>query len=331
MLDLPRYWYRQRLHPLMVGLLPFSWIFKAIIALRRWSFRVGLRHSYRAPVPVVVVGNITVGGTGKTPFVIWLAQRLQAHGLRPGIVSRGVGGARHRQPHWVSSSDASILVGDEALLLREQAACPVVIGIDRAAAVNHLLATTVCDVVISDDGLQHYRMGRDLEIVMVDQTRQFGNSHVLPAGPLREPLSRLREVDHLIMQGERDFYLAPQQIVNLCDPQQCYAVNEFPQRMIHAVAGIGHPQRFFAALREQGFTLIEHVFPDHHRYVPEDLQFADAYPIVMTEKDAVKCRAFKQPHFWSTSVTTTVAPQLEAQLVAQILALTQRAASTVPS
>lgn len=331
MLDLPRYWYQQATHPLMLGLLPLSWLFRGIVALRRWSFRVGLCRIYTPSVPVIVVGNITVGGTGKTPFVIWLAQQLQACGLRPGIVSRGVGGKRHRRPHQVSVTDTAALVGDEALLMHEQTACPVVIGIDRAAAVSHLLATSACDVIISDDGLQHYKLGRAMEIVMIDHTRQLGNQHLLPAGPLREPIKRLREVDHVIKHGEGDFYVTPERIVNLCESSRSYALHEFPQRMIHAVAGIGHPQRFFAALRAQGFVVIEHVFADHHAYVPHDLQFNDDYPIVMTEKDAVKCRTFKQPHFWATTVNIRVNPVIEAQLLRQIMSLTQGASHPTSS
>ena len=272
---------------------------------------------------MIVVGNLTVGGTGKTPFVIWLATFLQSLGYQPGIVSRGVGGRKHVIPHCVKQDDAASIVGDEALLLAQNTHCPVVICVDRVAAVRELLKNANCNMVISDDGLQHYNLGRDLEVVMVDSDRRFGNQRLLPAGPLREPESRLRLVDIVVMHGgnEADQYtmsLAPVECVSVTNPQRKLSFLEFPRDKIHAVAGIGHPQRFFSALKKAGFNLITHTFPDHHTYQPRDLDFADSLPILMTEKDAVKCAAFADERYWYVSVKAQVNNALEQAMLAKL-------------
>jgi tetraacyldisaccharide 4'-kinase len=313
MLNLERHWYRSSYSWLAYVLLPLSGIFYLLTTLRRFLYRIKVKKSHRFFVPVIVVGNITVGGTGKTPFVIWLANFLIIQGLRPGIVSRGVGGQQQRLPRWVDKSSDPAFLGDEAILLAKQSNCPVVVGIDRVAAVKELLAKTACNVVISDDGLQHYRLKRDIEIAIIDGRRGLGNRTLLPAGPLRELPSRLEEVDFVvkhvasseqqITKNEYKMLLRGNVLVSVKDEQQKIPFNQFLHKKVHAVAAIGHPQRFFDTLRREGFDIIEHVFLDHYLYQSQDFDFGDALPIIMTEKDAVKCRLFSDERFWYLPVT----------------------------
>lgn len=321
--DVSQIWYKKNLHPIAIILLPFSWLFGLGAALRRLLYRIGVFKTCYFNVPVVVVGNLTIGGTGKTPFVIWLAAFLQSHGYHPGIVSRGVGGRKHTIPHSVKQDDAASIVGDEALLLAQNTNCPIVICIDRVAAVRELLKNSNCNIVISDDGLQHYSLGRHLEVVMVDSERRLGNRCLLPAGPLREPESRLRSADMVVMHGgsESDQYtmsLAPVEFISVINSQRKLQFQEFPRHKIHVVAGIGHPQRFFSVLQKAGFDLIAHTFPDHHMYQPRDLDFADSLPILMTEKDAVKCAAFADERYWYLSVKAEVNNALEQAILAKL-------------
>ena len=277
------YWYRTKLHPLSLTLLPIAGLFFLISASRRLLYRFGILPTKKLSVPVIVVGNITVGGTGKTPFVIWLANFLRQQGYQPGIISRGVGGKKHKRPHWVKKSHAPKEVGDEAKLLIQHANCEVVICVNRVAAATDLLQKAACNVIISDDGLQHYRLGRDIEIVMVDGLRRFGNQCLLPAGPLREPISRLQQVDFVIVnegdENEELMQLKPKQLISL-DRQEVIDIHLFPHRTIHAVAGIGNPERFFSVLKKAGFNIMSHIFPDHYLFKPEDLEFNDKIPII---------------------------------------------------
>ena len=316
---LERYWYysdpRKKILSVLltIFLLPLSWLFSCVVCLRRCLYRLGIKKTCHFPVPVIIVGNITVGGTGKTPFVIWLANYLREQGKRPGIVSRGMGGKMHKQPRWVREQDAVAEVGDEAILLVRRTQCPLVVCVDRVAAVRELLANADCNVVISDDGLQHYRLGRDVEIAIVDGVRQFGNGRLLPAGPLREPVTRLQEVGIIVVNGGAgdSMILQAHTWVAMAATQQNPPT---PGATIHAVAAIGHPERFFATLRQQGFTLIEHNFPDHYLYQAADFNFNDHLPIVMTEKDAVKCDSFADERFWYVPVGTIVRDELKAQV-----------------
>lgn len=307
MLKLQRHWYRPSLNLVTLPLLPLSWGFRSVVALRRFFYRTKVIKSHQFPVPVIIVGNITVGGTGKTPFVIWTVNFLKSKGYKPGIVSRGVGGQQQYSPRWVESHSEPKDVGDEALLLQHRALCPVVIGIDRVAAVRKLLADTDCDIVISDDGLQHYRLGRDVEIAIMDGARGLGNQQFLPAGPLRESGVRLKEVDFVVRQEatstpssqhEFSMYLFGEELVLLKDGSQKTTLDMFRGKTVHAVAAIGNPERFFASLRNQGIQIIEHIFPDHYLYQPHDLNFNDDLPIIMTEKDAMKCRSFANERCW---------------------------------
>lgn len=321
--DVTTDWYRQTLTFITILLLPFSWLFALIVAMRRQCYRRGIFKMQSVMARVIVVGNITVGGTGKTPFVIWLAQFLQTQGYRPGIISRGVGGKNHHKPHWVQASDAAKDVGDEAILLVKRTACPLVIATDRVAAAQSLLQHNDCNIIISDDGLQHYRLMRDLEIAIIDGERKLGNEQLLPAGPLREPRSRLNEVDLVIVNGDENqnenwMLLETSQLFSLSNPQKQINFRDFPRQKIHAVAAIGNPERFFASLRRAGFELITHVFPDHYIYQAKDLAFNDGLPVIMTEKDAVKCFSFAHEHYWYLPVTAKISPQCENILLTKL-------------
>ena len=300
---------------------PLGLAFGLLVGARRWAFRRGILSSGHPGVPVIVVGNISVGGTSKTPLLLWLVQQLQPLGLRVGVVSRGHG-ARHRAraPRLVTASDSADEVGDESLLLARRAECPVCVGIDRLAAAR-LLAEEGCQVIVADDGLQHYALRRDFEIAVVDGARGAGNGRLLPAGPLREPVRRLAEVDAVVINGKlRDsdpqdgnlhatltgiaiaekrcsMSLQPVQFVRLVSGEGS-SVPAWRGRRVHAVAGIGNPARFFATLRSLGLDPVAHAFADHHRFQPADLAFGDGQDIVMTEKDAVKCREFADDRMW---------------------------------
>jgi len=298
-------------------LAPLSFLYGAVMGLRSVLYRLGLRHTVRVPVPVIVVGNLTVGGTGKTPLVAWLAQHLTACGMRIAIVSRGYGG-RARGVNRVTVHSRASEVGDEPLLLAKRSQATVFIGRDRVAAARAAVADRA-DVVISDDGLQHLRLKRDCEIVVIDGQRGFGNGWLLPRGPLRELPRRLRRVNAVVMNGavtRSDFHL-PKFVqgthfqMNL-RPGDAWPVRggaslrslaSFRGAGVHAVAAIGNPQRFFDMLRQAGLTIYEHPMPDHHPFEPADLDFGDTLPVLMTEKDAVKCAAFADERCWFVPVT----------------------------
>ena len=301
---LDHYWYS--LNPIALLLAPLAWLFCLLVRLRMLAYRRGWAHSRRFAVPLIVVGNIAVGGSGKTPLVIWLAQYLREHGYRPGIVSRGYGGTAKSWPLTVTADSDPDAVGDEPVLIARRSACPMAVGPDRVAAVELLLRDNDCDVVISDDGMQHYRLARDIEIAVIDGVRRHGNGLCLPAGPLREPRDRLRRVALTVANGpaaagEFSMTLLPTLVRNLYDGSQ-RALDSFRGQRVHAVAGIGHPGRFFATLRAHGIEPVERPFPDHHRYRADDIHFGDPLPVLMTEKDAVKCAAYAERHHWAVVV-----------------------------
>lgn len=283
---------------------PLALLYGAATSLRRGLYRSGVLRSVRLSVRVVVIGNLSVGGTGKTPLTIAVAEALRRRGYTPGVVSRGYGGTQ-KQPVLLGLSPDPAVVGDEPCLIHASGV-PVAVGRKRPQAAK-LLIEAGCDVIIADDGLQHYALARNIELCVIDGVRRFGNSRLLPAGPLREPLSRLQQVDFRICNGG---VLAPGDVpMQLQGALARALVNDavkpladFAGQTVHAVAAIGHPQRFFASLRSQGMQVIEHAFPDHHAFVPADLAFADGRPVLMTEKDAVKCLAFAQPHWWTVPV-----------------------------
>lgn len=307
---LARAWYAARPTPLAILLRPLAWIYGAVTAARRGAYRAHVLASARMPVPVVVVGNVTVGGAGKTPLVQALVEALRARGRHPGIVSRGYG-RRTRDVRPVHVHDDPRDVGDEPLLLATTA--PVFVGRRRAAAARALLAAhPEVDVIVADDGLQHYALARDVEIAVLDSARALGNALLLPAGPLREPAARLASVDALVWRGtdalagprgwhprEYVLTLAAKPWRNVSDPALPFDVALLADPSTVAIAGIADPAPFFAALGAQGFCGATHAFPDHHAYTRGDVAFPGARAILMTEKDAVKCTAFHDARMWA--------------------------------
>jgi len=315
---LEQHWYRSSLTWVSILLLPLSWVFSAAVFLRRFFYQVKLKKSYSFAVPVIVVGNITVGGTGKTPLVIWLVNYLREQGFTPGIVSRGVGGKKMLIPRWITPESTPAEVGDEAILLVKRTQAPLVTAIDRVAAVQALLAKTNCNIVISDDGLQHYRLNRQIEIAVVDGERGLGNQQLLPAGPLRERPRRLQKVNMVLTQSSENnsfcFQLQGDFLVSVANTLQKKSVTTFKNQRVHAIAAIGNPQRFFSALRAQGMEVIEHVFPDHYLFTAKDIVFSDELPIIMTEKDAVKCQTFANHNHWYWPVEAVVSNHVKQEL-----------------
>lgn len=295
-------WYRPSLTLLTGCLLPLSLIFGVLVRARGSLYSRGWLKKTVLPVPVIVVGNLTVGGTGKTPVVIWLADMLRAQGYCPGIIARGVGGTQQRDVQSVMPDSSPFDVGDEAVLLARRSGCPVWVATDRVRAAESLLRETDCNVIVSDDGLQHYRLGRAFEVIIVDGARTFGNGAMLPAGPLREPKTRLSVADVVFVRGE-DFILQGSELAAVHDPDRRRPLADFAGQTVHAVAGIGHPENFFADLRAQGITVIPHIFPDHFAFKKKDIFFHDELPVIMTEKDAVKCHAFAGDLHWCLPVS----------------------------
>lgn len=319
MQPLPHYW--QSLNLVSILLWPLSLIYASFVTARHFAYQRGILKSSRLAVPVIVVGNITVGGTGKTPLVVRLAELLKEHGYRPGIVSRGYGGNAQSWPRPVTSHSDPMEVGDEPVLLARRCDCPVVVGPDRVAAARQLLGQhkAECDVIIADDGLQHYSLGRDIEIAVIDDNRGFANGACLPAGPLREPQGRLKQVsfvvEHGTDRGEHPMTLVGERAVNLLDSSITCSLTGFCTHSVHAVAGIGDPDRFFYFLRSRGIRTLNHPFPDHHTFSAADLAFGDELTVLMTEKDAVKCKHLARDSFWYVPVQARLDPLLEGQIL----------------
>ncbi|MGC3980793.1 MAG: tetraacyldisaccharide 4'-kinase [Steroidobacteraceae bacterium] len=307
-------------------LLPLSWLFGLIAGLRRWLFRIGVLPSVKLSRPVIVVGNVTVGGTGKTPLVIWLANALQAQGRKVGVITRGYGG---KAPHWpqaVQPDSDPVLVGDESVLIAQQTQALVYAGPDRVAAAQQAIVAGA-ELVISDDGLQHYRLQRDVELAVVDASRLFGNGLLLPAGPLREPPQRLREVDMVLLNQRSAGSKTPE----LSVPSISYRVGLGQMRalvsneirdlsslkglQVHVVTGIGNPQAFIQALLDLGLRVDARVLPDHAQFVRDDIEFDDSLPVLMTEKDAVKCRRFAGAQHWAVAAEVLLDSVDEARLL----------------
>lgn len=294
-------WYGD--HPLSLCLAPLGWAFAGVALLRRLAYTTGILPVQQVPVPVIIVGNISVGGTGKTPLIIWLANYLKEMGHRPGIISRGYGGKARKWPQQVRADSNPHLVGDEPVLIARHTGCPVGVSPRRYIAARELLEHKSCDVLLCDDGLQHLALDRDLEIAVVDGDRRFGNGRCLPAGPLREPVGRLRSVDMVVCNGRpgRNEYAVTYEygdLHSLADPARTLALEALRGRKVHAVAGIGNPARFFSHLRGYDIRLVKHEFPDHHGFSAGDLEFDEKLTVVMTEKDAVKCEAFAGDDAW---------------------------------
>ena len=351
----PAFWYEP--HPLGAVLAPLGWLYGLLAVLRRGVYRAGLRRSRRVGCPVVVVGNLCVGGTGKTPLVIAIAKLLARRGLRAGVVCRGYGGRASRWPQYVHSGSDPGLVGDEAVLLARRTGSPVAAGPDRAAAARALYGRAECDVILSDDGLQHLRLARDVEIAVVDGARRHGNRRCLPAGPLREPPGRLASVDLVAVNGgvpegegarkeegvrealppcpqtsgwggvregegtgerEPDMRLAAGDAVSLLDAETTRPLDSFRGAPVHALCGIGHAERFFRTLEAHGISIVRHPFADHHPFREEEIHFAGGAPVLMTEKDAVKCERFAGAQHWYVPVEAVLSSAFEVRLVASL-------------
>jgi len=326
-------WYKRSVW--LVLLRPLERLFSFLVKRRRKQYQDGEKTVWTAPVPVIIVGNISVGGTGKSPLVIWLIDWLRQLGYKPGVVSRGYKAQPPCRPFFVTASSSVAEVGDEPLMIVRRTAVPMVIDPDRVAATKLLLEHTDCDLVISDDGLQHYALGRTIEIAVVDGKRGFGNGRCLPEGPLREPVSRLDEVDLVVFNGEPKSSLVTHNIHKKCSAMQIRVTGlqslspnsdrdtegRFieigkwqSERTVHAVAGIGNPQRFYTSLSEAGFTLQQHSFPDHHQFKVDELQFDDGLALIMTEKDAVKCDHMQLNNAWYLQVSAELEQGFELQL-----------------
>ncbi|MBV8783898.1 MAG: tetraacyldisaccharide 4'-kinase [Gammaproteobacteria bacterium] len=328
----PELWYEDRPGPSLLQ--PLGWLYGVAAAARRQAYRRGWLRSERVARPVVIVGNLTVGGTGKTPLTLWLCVQLRRLGRRPGILSRGYG-RRSSEVRSVGVDADWREVGDEPLLLARRSGCPTVVAAQRAAGAQALIAQGV-DVILCDDGLQHLRLARDCEIVVVDGARGLGNARLLPAGPLREPPSRLRHADLVVVNGaatHRSLSGIPMlrmdvrgshalRLDGAAGPRELAAFRGGP---VHAVAGMGNPARFFAMLRGAGLDLIEHPLADHHALVNADLAFGDTLPVLMTEKDAVKCSAFADARLWVVPVTAHLDGADETQLLQRVLGAIQAA------
>ncbi len=316
-------WYRP--NPVKWLLWPLSGIYRIIVELRRLSYHFGIKPVTTLPLPVVVVGNLTAGGTGKTPFVIWLAGELQARGYRVGIVSRGYGGHAEEWPQQVQPGSDPALVGDEPVLLARSTGCAVTVGPDRVEAARALLAAVQVDVLLADDGLQHHALGRAMEIVVVDGERGLGNGFCLPAGPLREPRGRLSRVDAVVVNGGSwghagVFRARPvaQRLVQVAGSAQ-KSLQEFRDTVVHAVAGIGNPQRFFDLLEDADLDVLPHPLPDHAKLASTDLEFDDSWPVLVTEKDAVKCKDFAQENVWCVPIKLEFDAQAGERLMRRVL------------
>jgi len=300
---------------------PASLVFRVLVLGRRVLYGMRWLKSAHPGIPVIVVGNLTVGGSGKTPLAIWIAEFLKANGWSPGIVSRGYG-VTILEPRAATVASSAAEVGDEPILLARRSGCPVWVGADRVRVAALLRAAHEdVDVLVLDDGLQHYAMRRDLEIAVVD-ARGFGNGFPLPAGPLREPQARLRGVDAVVSHESpiKGFAmrLDGDTVHRMIDARERQPLKAFAGQRVHAVAGIGDPNRFFLHLGKAGIKVLPHPFPDHHPFTPQDLEFGDGLPVLLTEKDAVKLRSAAQPHWWVLPVSAQLDPAFGPWLLGRL-------------
>ena len=297
-----RSWY-QSFGIVTLLLLPLSVLFCALVSVRRVLYKAGIFRKSKLPVPVIVVGNISVGGTGKTPLVVAITQYLISAGYNPGVISRGYGGQSDRWPLLVTSESSPVEAGDESVLIAKRCQCPVSVGPSRIKAAEALLANHQCDIIVSDDGLQHLALKRDVEIIVIDGERRFGNGLCLPAGPLRELAARLNQADIVVSNGharknEEEMQLSGDLFQSVAGTESSKSVKEFSGKTVHAVAGIGNNERFFRVLENMSIHIIRHPFPDHYEFTVTDITFNDGLPVLMTEKDAMKCQQFSLDNCW---------------------------------
>lgn len=303
---------------------PLSWLYLGLFKLRALLYKVGFLSSYQAPLPVIVVGNLTVGGTGKTPLVIYLIEQLRRQGFNPGVISRGYGGQAPNYPYFVALDSPAAHSGDEPALIVRRTQAPMVVGANRQQSITMLMQQSEVDIIISDDGLQHLALQRSLEICVLDQTSPQDNTYLFPAGPYREPSSRLNSVDLVVQHGASGD-------ANLTSGQPTYAMNlvaDAPKQVsstadngqfdntqaIHAVAGIGNPQRFFATCQALGYDIKPRTFPDHHAFSQADIDLDGQ--VLMTEKDAVKCQSIVDSRHWYLPVDAKLSADFNAALTA---------------
>ncbi|MFV1992490.1 MAG: tetraacyldisaccharide 4'-kinase [Acidiferrobacterales bacterium] len=338
MLFLQKHWYQ--LTWLSLVLFPLSILFCFFSLVRKKFYQYGFFKKININTPIIIIGNISVGGTGKTPLVIWLAKFLQSKNYQPGVISRGYGKNSSHNSSLVLADSLATEVGDEPVIIYQHCKCPVIVDADRVRGVNKLVAEHQCDIIISDDGLQHYRLERDVEVCVIDGVRGNGNGFCLPAGPLREPVSRLNSIDAIIVnkpvnnpakpfkfdhkyKNTYEMSLQESGLVNVYDSSEKKDASSFQGETVHAVAGIGNPEQFFKHLENLGMQVIRHPFPDHYNYQADDLLFTD-YPTVMTEKDAVKLwhnnenMAPKMDQYWYLSVSVNVEQSFEEFILKKI-------------
>jgi len=320
MTKLEKAWYRGSIFLWL--LLPFSLLFWLLSRCRRYCYKSGIKTSHKVDAPVIVVGNISVGGNGKTPLVLRLADWLKQQGYQPGILSRGYGGKAPQYPYTVTAHSTAQQVGDEPVLIRQRLDCPLVVDPDRVRGARYLIDKHRCDIIICDDGLQHYRLKRDIEIVVMDGQRRLGNGLLLPMGPLREGKWRLQQVDFVVVNGgstEGDqvlMSLEPGRLVNVKYPNKSRSINDFKHQPVTAAAGIGNPERFFDLLKAKQLKLQQTLsFVDHHMFKAEDLPQST---VLMTEKDAVKCQAFAFDDWWYLPVTAKLSEQFRQNLLQRL-------------
>lgn len=320
-------------------LLPFSLLFLCLSTLRRIFYRLGIFNSFKVSVPVVVVGNIGIGGNGKTPVVLFLIEQCIKNNIKVGVISRGYGGNAPYYPYLLKESSTAAEAGDEPILIYNRCRVPIAVGADRVASAN-MLITQGCELILADDGLQHYRLERELELIIVDATRRFGNGLLLPAGPLREGKWRLNKVDFVIANGKKNtvedsiiiddeisMTLSVKTIVNLLTGEQILLKDFINKNVsVNAIAGIGDPQRFFSTLKEQRFLLEQAKgYVDHHKFCLDDFkEFDDIIPLLMTEKDAVKCKHFSKINWWYVPVSAEFNEKQIAPLISDIIHLTKK-------
>jgi len=324
-LGLQKLWYQPQIHPLLWPFIPLSVLYKIFIFIRSFCYKIKLFPQKDFPIPIVVVGNLTTGGSGKTPLVIHLVRLLKQQGLHPGVVSRGYLGV-YDKPTFVYANSDPRIVGDEPLLLSKRLFCPIVVAKHKNDAIQALLDAGQVDVIISDDRLQHLSMKRNIEIIVVDGKSRFGNEWCLPAGPLREPMSRLQTVDFVISNTpnrydndtEYDMELRPRLLYKGIRQSEHQSLSEFRDKTVHAVAGIGFPERFFDLLRKHGLNVIAHPYPDHHSFKEQELIFEDDYPVIMTEKDAVKCEGLMTEQHWVLPVEAAINPLFDMKFLTKL-------------